>query len=52
MEGKIYVIQTAPLAIQRCVLMTADLGGLVLNPTCGSGTTAYLAEQRERRWIT
>lgn len=51
-EGKIYVVQTAPLAIQRCLLMTTDPGDLVLDPTCGSGTTAYVAEQWGRRWIT
>jgi hypothetical protein len=39
-EGKIYVVQTAPLAIERCILMTTDPGDLVLDPTCGSGTTA------------
>lgn len=51
-EGKLYVVQTAPVAIQRCVLMTTDPGDLVLDPTCGSGTTAYVAEQWGRRWIT
>lgn len=51
-EGKIYVVQTANLAIQRCLLMTTDPGDLVLDPTCGSGTTAYVAEQWGRRWIT
>jgi adenine-specific DNA-methyltransferase len=51
-EGKIYVVQTAPLAIERCVLMSTDPGDLVLDPTCGSGTTAYVAEQWGRRWIT
>jgi len=51
-EGKIYVVQTATLAVQRCVLMTTDPGDLVLDPTCGSGTTAYVAEQWGRRWIT
>jgi adenine-specific DNA-methyltransferase len=51
-EGKLYVVQTAPLAIQRCLLMTTDPGDLVLDPTCGSGTTAYVAEQWGRRWIT
>ena len=48
----IYVVQTAPLAIQNCILMTTDPGDLVLDPTCGSGTTAYVAEQWGRRWIT
>ncbi|MDI6711025.1 MAG: site-specific DNA-methyltransferase [Bacillota bacterium] len=47
-----YVVQTATKFIQRCVLMTTDPGDLVLDPTCGSGTTAYVAEQWGRRWIT
>lgn len=51
-EGKLYVVQTATLAIQRCILMTSDPGDLILDPTCGSGTTAYVAEQWGRRWIT
>ena len=51
-EAKIYVVQTASDVIQRCVLMTTDPGDLVLDPTCGSGTTAYVAEQWGRRWIT
>ena len=46
-----YVVQTAPTAVQRCILMTTDPGDLVLDPTCGSGTTAYVAEQWGRRWI-
>ena len=50
--GLTYVVQTAPTAIQRCILMTTDPGDLVLDPTCGSGTTAYVAEQWGRRWIT
>jgi adenine-specific DNA-methyltransferase len=49
---KIYVVQTLPRVIQRCILMTTDPGDLVLDPTCGSGTTAYVAEQWGRRWIT
>jgi adenine-specific DNA-methyltransferase len=49
---KVYVVQTTTKAIQRCVLMTTDPGDLVLDPTCGSGTTAYVAEQWGRRWIT
>lgn len=49
---KQYVVQTGALAIQRCILMTTDPGDLVLDPTCGSGTTAYVAEQWGRRWIT
>jgi adenine-specific DNA-methyltransferase len=48
---KLYVVQTNPIAIQRCLLMTTDPGDLVLDPTCGSGTTAYVAEQWGRRWI-
>ena len=49
---KIYVVQTNIKIIQRCILMTTDPGDLVLDPTCGSGTTAYVAEQWGRRWIT
>jgi len=45
-------VQTSTAAIQRCVLMSTDPGDLVLDPTCGSGTTAYVAEQWGRRWIT
>ena len=51
-DQKRYVVQTHPLVIQRCLLMTTDPGDLVLDPTCGSGTTAYVAEQWGRRWIT
>ena len=51
-DKKIYVVQTNPLIIQRCLLMTTDPGDLVLDPTCGSGTTAYVSEQWGRRWIT
>ena len=51
-DPKIYVVQTATEAIKRCMLMTTDPGDLVLDPTCGSGTTAYVAEQWGRRWIT
>jgi adenine-specific DNA-methyltransferase len=51
-EDKIYVVQTNVKVIQRCLLMTTDPGDLVLDPTCGSGTTAYVAEQWGRRWIT
>jgi adenine-specific DNA-methyltransferase len=47
-----YVVETAPEVVQRCILMTTDPGDLVLDPTCGSGTTAYVAEQWGRRWIT
>ena len=49
---KIYVVQTNREIVQRCVLMTTDPGDLVLDPTCGSGTAAYVAEQWGRRWIT
>ncbi|MBA4064919.1 MAG: site-specific DNA-methyltransferase, partial [Isosphaera sp.] len=49
---KVYVVQTTPKVIERCMLMTTDPGDLVLDPTCGSGTTAYVAEQWGRRWIT
>jgi adenine-specific DNA-methyltransferase len=51
-EDKIYVVQTNTKVIERCLLMTTDPGDLVLDPTCGSGTTAYVAEQWGRRWIT
>lgn len=51
-EDKVYVVQTALKAIERCILMTTDPGDLVLDPTCGSGTTAYVAEKWGRRWIT
>jgi len=49
---KTYVVETLPLVVQRCLLMTTDPGDLVLDPTCGSGTTATVAEQWGRRWIT
>ncbi len=51
-EDKLFVVQTGTKTIERCVLLTTDPGDLVLDPTCGSGTTAYVAEQRGRRWIT
>lgn len=51
-DPKVYIVQTATKTIQRCILMTTDPGDLVLDPTCGSGTTAYVAEQWGRRWIT
>jgi adenine-specific DNA-methyltransferase len=51
-DPKTYVVQTHSKVIDRCVLMSTDPGDLVLDPTCGSGTTAYVAEQRGRRWIT
>ena len=47
-----YVVETRPKVVQRCILMTTDPGDLVLDPTCGAGTTAYVAEQWGRRWIT
>ncbi len=49
---KVYVVQSGTTMVQRCLLMTTDPGDLVLDPTCGSGTTAYVAEQWGRRWIT
>jgi adenine-specific DNA-methyltransferase len=51
-DPKIYVVQTGAKLIERCLLMATDPGDLVLDPTCGSGTTAYVAEQWGRRWIT
>ena len=51
-EEKVYVVQTNPDVVKRCILMTTDPGDLVLDPTCGSGTTATVAEQWGRRWIT
>ena len=51
-DSKVYVVQTSASIIQRCLLMTTDPGDLVLDPTCGSGTTAYVAEAWGRRWIT
>ena len=51
-DPKVYVVQTSTQLIQRCILMTTVPGDLVLDPTCGSGTTAYVAEQWGRRWIT
>jgi adenine-specific DNA-methyltransferase len=50
--GEIYVVQTASKFVQRCILMCTDPGDLVLDPTCGSGTSAFVAEQWGRRWIT
>lgn len=49
---KLYVVQTSEKVIERCILMTTDPGDLVLDPTCGSGTSAYVAEHWGRRWIT
>jgi adenine-specific DNA-methyltransferase len=51
-SDKMYAVQTSNKVLQRCILMTTDPGDLVLDPTCGSGTTAYVAEQWGRRWIT
>ena len=51
-DPKVYVVQTLSRIVERCVLMATDPGDLVLDPTCGSGTTAYVAEQWGRRWIT
>tara|TARA_B100000929_G_scaffold41910_2_gene29889 strand:- start:4428 stop:7370 length:2943 start_codon:yes stop_codon:yes gene_type:complete len=51
-DDKIYVVQTQTRIVERCISMTTDPGDLVLDPTCGSGTTAYVAEQWGRRWIT
>ena len=51
-DDKLYVVQTTQKIIERCLLMTTDPGDLVLDPTCGSGTTAYVAEKWGRRWIT
>ena len=51
-EDKLYVVQTNTKVVERCILMATDPGDLVLDPTCGSGTTAYVAEKWGRRWIT
>lgn len=51
-SDRIYVVQTATRVVERCMLMATDPGDLVLDPTCGSGTTAFVAEQWGRRWIT
>jgi len=51
-DEKTYVVQTGTKTIERCILMATDPGDLVIDPTCGSGTTAYVAEQWGRRWIT
>jgi adenine-specific DNA-methyltransferase len=51
-DPKIYVVQSGTNVVQRCILMATDPGDLVLDPTCGSGTSAYVAEQWGRRWIT
>jgi len=51
-DPKVYVVQTGSKVVERCMLMTTDPGDLVLDPTCGSGTTAFVAEKWGRRWIT
>ena len=51
-SNQVYVVQTNERIVQRCILMATDPGDIVLDPTCGSGTTAYVAEQWGRRWIT
>lgn len=51
-DPKVYVVQSGAKIVQRCILMATDPGDLVLDPTCGSGTTAFVAEQWGRRWIT
>jgi len=51
-QVKFYAVQTGEIPIQRCIVMTTDPGDLVFDPTCGSGTTAYVAERWGRRWIT
>jgi len=51
-DPKVYVVQSSTALVERCILLATDPGDLVLDPTCGSGTTAYVAEQWGRRWIT
>ncbi len=51
-DQKVYVVQTATDIVRRCIIMTTDPGDLIIDPTCGSGTTAFVAEQWGRRWIT
>ena len=51
-DAKKYIVETHPKVIQRCILMTSDPGDLILDPTCGSGTSAFVSEQWGRRWIT
>jgi adenine-specific DNA-methyltransferase len=51
-DSKVFVVQTPPKVVERCILISTDPGDLVLDPTCGSGTTAYVAEKWERRRIT
>lgn len=52
LEPKVYVVQTRQTIVERCLLLASDPGDLVLDPTCGSGTSAFVAEQWGRRWIT
>ena len=52
LEERVYIVQTSTSAVRNCILMSSDPGDLVLDPTCGSGTTATVAEQWGRRWIT
>ena len=51
-DPKVYVVQTSTKVVERCILMASDPGDLILDPTCGAGTSAYVAEQWGRRWIT
>jgi adenine-specific DNA-methyltransferase len=51
-DPKVYVVQTSTAAVENCLLMSTDPGDLVIDPTCGSGTTAFVAEKWGRRWIT
>lgn len=51
-DPQVFIVQTSPRVVERCLLMTTDPGDLVLDPTCGSGTTSFVAEQWGRRWIT
>ncbi len=51
-SAPVYIVQTSPEIVKRCILMVSDPGDLVMDPTCGSGTTAFVAEQWGRRWIT
>ena len=51
-DPKVYVVQTSTKVVERCILMASDPGDLILDPTCGAGTSAYAAEQWGRRWIT
>jgi len=52
MSDKVYVVQSNTRAVERCIQMASDPGDLIVDPTCGSGTTAFVAEQLGRRWIT